>query len=86
MCSIKGKRFDSILKIQTALDNKFKEIGRVGSGSFDNRCESEFFELRFFKKGTLHLYFKEEYLWKEFNIRAAKAKNWLPHDYDKSEL
>lgn len=43
--------------------------------------ESEFFKLRFYKKGTLHLTFKSEDLRRRFNIMAGKKKGWLPADY-----
>lgn len=39
--------------------------------------ETEFFQYKMFKKGTVHLKFKDENLWKKFNIQACKAKNWL---------
>ena len=42
--------------------------------------DSEYFQFRAFKKGTLHLYFKDESLWEMFNIEAARGKNWLPDD------
>lgn len=40
--------------------------------------ESEFFNFRCYKKGTLHITFKSEHLWAIFNQRACKGKNWLP--------
>jgi hypothetical protein len=44
----------------------------------DSKCESEFFSLRFFKKGTLHLTFKDEQLWQRFNQFVARERGWLP--------
>lgn len=40
--------------------------------------ESHFFMFRCFKKQTIHIKFKDEWLWKEFNMRACAHKNWLP--------
>ena len=34
------------------------------------------FRVRFYKKGTVHMEFKDEKLWQEFNFRAAKFKKW----------
>lgn len=34
------------------------------------------FRVRFYKKGTMHMEFKDEKLWQEFNLRAAKFKKW----------
>ncbi|MBL7128508.1 MAG: DUF4942 domain-containing protein [Ignavibacteria bacterium] len=33
---------------------------------------------QFFKKGTIHLTFKDDKLWEKFNLEAARGKNWLP--------
>ncbi len=48
-------------------------------------CESTFFKIKFYKKGTLHLTFKDENLLRKFNIIACKGKGWLPDDYGKKE-
>jgi hypothetical protein len=48
---------------------------RVGWGGY---IESEFFKIKYHKKGTAHFIFKDEWLWNRFNIVACKGKNWLP--------
>lgn len=78
MCWLTGENYDRILHITTALEYKFRQLGRVGSGTFPNTCQSTFFYLKFFKKGTVHLEFKDERLWQEFNLRACAGKQWLP--------
>lgn len=40
-------------------------------------CESEFFKLRFFLKGTIHMEFKDEWLYQKFNQVAVGGKGWL---------
>lgn len=78
MCSLTGKRLTGtkdepgICTIVDALNKSFKDPLRDGT------AQSEFFDLRYFKKGTLHMTFRDEKLWQEFNLRAAKGKNWLP--------
>ena len=52
-------------------------IQRVQIGDTSEQ-ESEFFYFRCYKKGTLHLRFKDEQLWATFNQRACQGKNWLP--------
>jgi len=42
---------------------------------------STFFEISVFKKGTLHLTFRDENIRRRFNIAACKGKGWLPQDY-----
>jgi hypothetical protein len=79
MCFISGKKIDNIQTIQDSLSDSFKRARNVYKNSaFDNTAESTFFKMRYFKKGTLHLEFKDADLWERFNITAAKGKNWLP--------
>jgi len=77
-CYLTGERYESTVLISDALEAKFRELGRVGSGTFDNLCESHFFRIRFFKKGTIHLEFLDSRLHDEFNLRACAGKQWLP--------
>lgn len=78
-CFLTGTNYDTCYTIERALKVRFDRLGKVYPGeSFEDTCESEFFEMRFFKKGTLHLTFKEEALWQEFNLRACAGKLWLP--------
>lgn len=79
MCYITGKRYEDCYTIYDALDFEFNILGNVKTGErFKNTTESQFFKLKFYKKGTLHLEFKDSRLWQEFNIRACKGKQWLP--------
>lgn len=43
--------------------------------------DTEFFIFTFYKKGTVHIKFKDEDLLRRFNIEACKLKKWLPMDY-----
>lgn len=44
--------------------------------------ESSFFkDIKIYKKGTIHLTFKDDDLLRRFNIICGKEKNWLPNDY-----
>ena len=44
---------------------------------------NEFFEIRGYKKGTLHVKFQSEKVWMDFNRRVAKIKGWaLPRNTD----
>lgn len=79
LCFISGKKYDEIYKLKNALEDKFKEIGKIKTGDkFDNTGQSTFFNFKFFRKGSLHIEFIDEKLWTEFNLRACKGKNWLP--------
>jgi len=54
------------------------ESQKLHKGLVDTQCESEFFTMRFFKKGSLHLTFKNEKLWETFNRVVAAERGWLP--------
>jgi hypothetical protein len=46
-----------------------------------NKCESTYFNIIAYKKGTLHLTFKSEDILRRFNVVACRGKGWLPEDY-----
>ena len=72
LCFITGKNIqiiDSMTKVNNREQTEQREFGQW--------YESEFFEFKLFKKGTLHIKFKDEWIWKQFNLQACKAKNWL---------
>lgn len=78
MCLIDGNDFGSIYSIREALESQFKIIKIDGYDiGINNKCESEYFHLKFFKKGTLHLMFKDDKIWEQFNIMAAQGKKWI---------
>jgi hypothetical protein len=70
LCVLDGKPFDQCYTVRKAIEN-----ARPGE-----LVESEYFEIRGYKKGTLHLKFKREDLWERFNVTAAAGKKWLGAD------
>lgn len=75
---LEGKKLESVPHTAVcALEEHFKEYGPDFSGVL---FESTYFEMRCYKKGTLHMYFKDKGLWERFNLTAARGKNWLPDD------
>ena len=77
MCLIDGAEFDERVTITDALKSQFARIGNSYHNGTNNKCESKYFNLKFYKKGTLHLQFKDDKLWEQFNIMAAQGKNWI---------
>lgn len=65
MCYLTGKRLEDIVTIKDAIK------------PHESKSESEFFQLRYFQKGTMHLVFKDEALWARFNQVACEGRNWL---------
>ena len=79
MCYIEGVNYESCYSINQSLNAHINNLGYVRTGEkFINQGESQFFNYKFWKKGTLHLEFKDVKLWEEFNMRACNGKNWLP--------
>jgi len=78
LCIVSGRDFRTIRTVSAAVTAKLKEIPRLYGSPQAGSCESTFFNIRFFKKRTIHLQFKDEDVWALFNQAAAQGKNWLP--------
>ena len=87
MCWLSGRSFDSLDNL-LHYGNDFRSASspdhtiraaittiRVGDQDWH---ESAFFRVKAFKKGTVHLEFKDEALWAKFNQVVNKEKNILP--------
>ena len=70
------------LTIKEALKDKFFELGKIKEGSVCeiNECETPYFRLRFYKKGSLHIYFKDATLLNDLNILGAGIRKDLGYD------
>ena len=77
LCVLDGKPFDKCYTVGYALQQAFRH--KTYSVS-DQIFESEYFEGRYYKKGTVHLKWKRLDLWERFNITAAAGKKWLGED------
>lgn len=94
MAYLEGRKLEDVRTIcQAVRDFAFPVISEPGSRNqrqsnpewTGKKFHSEYFELVGYKKGTLHMTFRDPSLWKRFNIEAAKGKNWLPDDYKHRE-
>lgn len=72
----------TVVTIYDALAGRLHELAHLDKYQHyvDNVCESEYFHIKFWKKGTAHLVFKDEGLWQRFNQQAALGKKWLPNN------
>ena len=69
------------LTINEALRDKFQKLGKVYIGEkFDNTVETPYFNLKFWKKGTLHIIFKDKKVLDELNLIGAKVRRDLGYD------
>jgi len=72
------------LSLTDAFNQAFEKGGdgnlnaETGSGY---KVESTYFTAVGYKKGTIHLTFKDMDILRRFNIEACKGKDWLPQDY-----
>lgn len=72
---LEHKDLNQIVTIGEALRNKFDKLNTIYNGDkYDNTTESTYFKLKFFKKGTLHIEFKDTELLSLLNKRAAQGK------------
>lgn len=69
--------FDGMESYQSLTDS----LNEAFSRGQTRKILSTYFEASAFKKGTLHLTFRDEDIRRRFNITACKGKGWLPQDY-----
>lgn len=51
----------------------------------DFDLDLRYFRIKFYKKGTAHIWFKDLELLEKFNIFGSQRKNWLPPNYGKTK-
>jgi hypothetical protein len=74
LCNLTGQKQEKIVTVINALRAVCE------TKQWNQPCESTFFEIKYHKKGTVHLIWKDQELLDRFNAAAAKGKNWLPGD------
>lgn len=90
-----GRKLEDVLTVRKAVKAYANSVTSGPSAYFERRAPnpewfrkkflSEHFELVGYKKGTLHMTFRDKDLWERFNIEAAKGKNWIPDNYRHTE-
>jgi len=86
LCFLSGKKIDKIVDLHTTIDKRCDMLNGhheyTGKQErYDKEFETEFFRVRFFKKGTVHLTFKDVELLGVFNRAAAEGKHWVGAGY-----
>ncbi len=92
---LEGRKLEDVLAVRQAVKafaypvvsdpGAYTEKRRANPDWTGQKFHSEFFELVGYKKGTLHMVFRDKSLWERFNLEAARGKNWLPDDYKHQE-
>ena len=67
-----GTKFEEIHTVCRALESSFRSYRGQ-----PRACESTYFDIRYFKKGTVHLKWKRKDLWQAFNTTAAAGRQWI---------
>lgn len=68
---LSGRKFEDIHGITKAIE------GRKWLPGTGFKLDSEFFTITLYKKGTVHLVWKDKRLLAQFNQAAARGKNWV---------
>lgn len=79
LCFVTGKQFKNVAQLTRAIRDRIDGLNR-GHCDYQDVFTSEFFRVRFFKKGTVHLEFTDDFAWAAFNQAAAEGKNWIGKD------
>jgi hypothetical protein len=75
LCVVSGQPFKDCLTIVQALENQWRSSDYAARTP--GSTVSSHFNVQYYKKGTLHLYFRDAWLWNEFNLQAARGRGWL---------
>lgn len=82
LCVLEGTSFEKCHTAGTAIAQECRLLNdrpstSLAIGGAGRETWSQHFEIRFFKKGTIHLKFKDRKLWERFNCACAAGKLWL---------
>lgn len=75
--------FENLSGIRNTLSYNTEEYKRVLKAikSYEKNIECKFFTLDVYKKGTIHIKYKDMRLVEQFNIIVSKYKKWLPDSF-----
>jgi len=85
------RQLDDIDKVMNYFDgmSEYTRMSEAIEKAFVNnqsrKIKSTYFEVTFYKKGTVHFRFLNKDILRRFNVTACKCKNMLPEDYGRKE-
>lgn len=74
MCQLDGKQLDEIVTVENAFKIKMDNLSDGTDKKYQAEFESTYFKIRFYKKGTVHLIFKNNDLLVRFNLVITEGK------------
>lgn len=63
----------------------WKTLEQANACGQTRKIPCKHFDVSLFKKGSMHIFFRDQRLLDRFNIYCAKGKNWLPPSYGKKK-
>lgn len=79
-CSDIDKILKRLAGKDTTVVNGIGDVLKRNQFETGTKHSTEFFDIRVYKKKTIHFYFKDPKLLQRLNIEAGKLRNWLSHD------
>ena len=70
LCHLSGQPYDE------SYDSQLRPFFKINKVIWGEWIDWKFFRVKGFKKGTLHLEFLDEDLWRKFNQRVAEIRGW----------
>lgn len=78
------KVFDFLDGQMTAPVDLYWVVERASKAGQTRNIHCKYFDVTFYKKGTMHITFRNQELVDRFNIYCGRKKNWLPPCYGKA--
>lgn len=75
LCYLTGVNYDTMDSVNDEFDEESQRKTRRRY-VFGALYETEFFEVRIYKKGTGHFKFRDDKVWEQFNREVARLKGW----------
>ena len=75
-----GDSFESVLSVGDAIRNAIQNDRHT-----PQKLHSSYFEIRYYKKGTVHLKWKREDLLEKFTLTAVKGRKWIGDDRERDQ-
>jgi hypothetical protein len=76
LCWVMELAHDEVVFANDAIDTHCKDVDN-GDIEYTDKFYSTFFELRIYKKGTIHIKFRDVTTWENFNRKVATIRKWI---------
>lgn len=77
MCFITGRNIEHVSTVYETIRKHLDYLEKNQTADHRTKIESSFFEIQVFKKGTVHIFFRDRFIWDEFNQKATLGKRWV---------